>query len=369
MENNKLELIKLEIEKLKNKDFKFVFFVIDTQGNSSGSLAYIYNTAYTLHEMGYNVEMAYDAEIDEETGEDDFVGVGDWMGEKFANLPHINMVKNGIEASVSDFFIIPEIYAEIMKQTKINNVTCKRIVLSQNVDLISEFIAPGMGWGDYGIVDVITTTKKQASLINEMFPYTRINVVEPFINPVFRPKKNGLKDLRITLLTKDIRHVNKIVKEFIWKYPIYRWVAFEVVRGLSQEEVAEKVRDSAFSVWVDNETDFGYSLLEAIESDNLVIAKIPNSIPEVFLDEEGQLINCALWVNDMNDIHRTMASAIKWWMEDVEIPELEEGRKLVAGKFKKEDFKANVKKVYEHYVDSRIKEIESLVNNLNKEEK
>ena len=52
----------------------------DTKGNASGSLAYIYELASGLQDMGYNVGMLH--------SEEDFVGVNEWLGEKYAELPH-----------------------------------------------------------------------------------------------------------------------------------------------------------------------------------------------------------------------------------------------------------------------------------------
>ena len=64
--------LKKELKKLEEKKFKIMFFIYDTKGVPSGSLTYIYQTAYTLKELGYNVQMLHT--------EKDFVGVGEWLG-------------------------------------------------------------------------------------------------------------------------------------------------------------------------------------------------------------------------------------------------------------------------------------------------
>ena len=63
--------IKDEIDKIDKKTNTIYFFVIDTKGNPSGSLSYIYNLALILSKNGYNIGMLY--QEDEE-----FVGVKDW---------------------------------------------------------------------------------------------------------------------------------------------------------------------------------------------------------------------------------------------------------------------------------------------------
>ena len=40
-----IERIKEQIAKIENKDFTFYFYVVDTKGNPSGSLGYIYDIA------------------------------------------------------------------------------------------------------------------------------------------------------------------------------------------------------------------------------------------------------------------------------------------------------------------------------------
>ena len=62
--------------------------------------------------------------------EKDFIGVGDWLGEEYANLPHANVEKENVSISASDFLFIPEIFANVMMQTK--KLPCKRVILVQN---------------------------------------------------------------------------------------------------------------------------------------------------------------------------------------------------------------------------------------------
>ena len=75
-----IENIEKEISKIDKKENRIFFFVIDTKGVPSGSLEYIYNLALILKEEGYNVSMLHT--------EEEFVGVGAWLDERYANLPH-----------------------------------------------------------------------------------------------------------------------------------------------------------------------------------------------------------------------------------------------------------------------------------------
>lgn len=310
-ENKQLEVVnklEKELEKLNNKEFKVCFFIIDSKGNPSGSLGYIYETAFQLKEMGYNVQMLHQ--------DKEFVGVGEWLGEKYSSLPHANIESDNVDISPADFLIIPEIFSNVMSQTK--KLPCKRIALLQNFDYLTEFIPVGATWADLNIYDVITTTAEQEKMIKEVFPYVRTNIVRPSISPCFRdgvePKK-----LIINIVAKEQSDVNKIVKPFYWKAPIYKWVSFRELRGLSREDFANALREAAITVWVDTDTNFGYTPIEAMKSGNIVIGKIPEIIPEWMLDGDNFKDN-GLWFNDMRDVHRLIASVVKSWIYD-EIPD------------------------------------------------
>lgn len=230
--------IEEEIAKIDKKENTIYFFVIDTKGNPSGSLEYIYNLALILNDNGYNVSMLYQ--------EEEFVGVKDWLGEKYANLNHIDVTKGELGISPSDLLFIPEIFSNIMSQTK--NLPCKRIAILQNYDFVLEQMPFSAQWGDYGIMEAITNTKVNSELIKDIFPYIKTNVIEPYISPIFgttlAPKK-----MIINIVSRDQRNINRIVKPFYWKFPIYKWVSFRDLRGLSKEDFAAALRESAITIW------------------------------------------------------------------------------------------------------------------------
>ena len=86
--------IEKEISKIDKKENRIYFFVIDSKGHPSGSLEYIYNLALILKEEGYDVSMLHT--------EEEFVGVGAWLDERYANLPHYNVNKGEVGTSPSD---------------------------------------------------------------------------------------------------------------------------------------------------------------------------------------------------------------------------------------------------------------------------
>lgn len=323
MDNEKkalmIERIKEQIEKIDNKDFSFYFYVADTKGNASGSLAYIYEIASGLQDMGYNVGMLH--------SEEDFVGVGEWLGENYAELPHYNIERNKIDISPSDFLFIPEVYTNVMTATR--NLPCQRVGILQSFDKLVELIPFGAGWGDLGVFKAITTTETNAKRLNQYFPYVDAKVVKPKISSVFN-KTDDLKKLIVNVVTRDQSDINKIVKPFFWQYPMYQWVAFRELRGLSREEMAKSLQEAAFTIWVDNTTDFGYLPLEAMKCGSIVVGQVPSVTPEWMMAGEN-LTNAGIWVDNIASIPSVLASVIRTWTLD-RIPGeiLEEADKLVA---------------------------------------
>lgn len=312
MDKEKVELMKLrireQIDKIDNKDFSLYFYVIDTKGVPSGSLSYIYDIALGLKEMGYKVGMMH--------SEEDFVGVEEWLGKEYAELPHYNVEKGSVDVSPSDFLFIPEVYSNVMTATR--NLPCQRVAILQSFDKLTEFIPFGATWGDLGIFKAITTSDTNAKRLNTYFPFVKTGVIKPKISNVFNRTDGKQKKLMVNLVTREPGDVNKIVKPFFWQYPLYRWVAFRDLRGMSRSDFAEALRDAAITVWVDDTTDFGYTPLEAMKSGSLVIGKVPSAVPE-WMMTDNTLTNSGIWVDDFVTLPSILASVIRTWTMD-EIP-------------------------------------------------
>ena len=368
MEENKikaLEKVREEISKIDKKESNVFFFVLDTKGVASGSLEYIYKLAMIAANDGYKVGMLYQLEKN-----DEFVGVQEWLGEKYANLPHYNVSKDEVEITPSDVVFIPEIFSTVMNQTK--KLPCKRIAILQNYDYMLEQMPFAAQWGDFGILDCLTNTNYNAELIKDIFPYVRTTVVTPYIDKIFgstiEPKK-----MVINIVARDQSDINKIIKPFYWKYPTFKWVSFRDLRGFSKEGFANALRDAAATIWVDVDTSFGYSALEAMKSGSIVIAKIPNT-PLEWMDSDEKdstsLRNCCVWFDNFNHVHRQIASVVRSWITDNVPEEIAEEAKKVSNIYTeertKEEFSTYINKVFE----ARKSELEALIKSVeNKENK
>jgi hypothetical protein len=366
MEDRKLkalEKVREEISKIDKKESNIFFFVLDTKGVASGSLEYIYKLAKIAENDGYNVGMLYQLEKN-----DEFVGVKEWLGDEYANIPHYNVSKDEVDITPSDVVFIPEIFSTVMNQTK--KLPCKRIAILQNYNYLLEQMPFAAQWGDFGIIDCITNTEYNSELIKDIFPYVRTTVVTPYIDKMFgttiEPKK-----MVINIVAKDQSDINKIIKPFYWKYPTFKWVSFRDLRGFPKEGFANALRDAAATIWVDTDTSFGYSAIEAMKSGSIVIAKIPNA-PLKWMDSDDEnstsLRNCCVWFDDFNNVHRQIASVVRAWITDNVPAEIAEEAKKVSNMYTEETTKKEFLGYLTRVFEARKMELEALIKSVENNE-
>jgi len=350
-----IENINKEIAKIDKKENRVFFFVIDTKGVPSGSLEYIYNLALIAKEDGYDVSMLHT--------EEEFVGVGAWLGEEYTNLPHYNVNKGEVGTSPSDVLFIPEIYSQVMNQTK--NLPCKRVVILQNYDYVVEQMPYAAQWGDFGIMEGITNSNYQAAELTEAFPYVKLTKVNPYISKIFGstipPKK-----MVINVISKDQSDIKRIVKPFYWKYPYFKWVSFKELRNLSKEDFATALREGAITIVVDESASVMYSALEAMKSGSITMVKVPNTSLDWADGEE--LPNCCVWFNDYDTLHKQLASVVRSWITDKVPPVLAEEAKKTLGNYNREKTKKEFIDYVTSVLERRKKEMEELLTQVKKQE-
>jgi hypothetical protein len=358
MENNFKENAEKLIQKLNDKNFGFYFFTLDTKGNPSGGVANIYQHAKLLTDLGYKAYILHE--------EIEYQGVGDWLGEEYANLPHVAIKAQDHEITNSDFIIIPEIFANVMEQWK--QIPAKKIVLSQAYDYILELLNIGATWGQYGINEVITTSEVQANYIKTLFPGVNTNIVPVSIPEYFKTSDKPKKPI-VSICTRDQKDALKIVKAFYLQYPMYKWITFRELRGIPKKQFAKALGESCLSVWVDEIAGFGTFPLESMECDTPVIGIIPKMIPEWMeeKDEEGNMIgvkNNGVWTNTTLSIPDLIAQYLKVWFEDSVPEDLINTMKESKGKYTEENQKLKIEEVYSGIVEKRINEINALAENI-----
>ena len=376
-EKEVIKRINNSIKIIEDNKFTLYFFVIDSKNIPNSTLSYIYEMAKTLHDDGFNVKMLYQLENEYTEGElysikkneeeidysRVFVGVKEWMGEEYAAIPHMNIAVEEWSVQPSDFLFIPEALSGLMFETYKHKLPCKRDVIMNDYNHVTEFIPLGVEWKNYGIYDVITTTNKQAELIKTVFPYVEVSVIPPVIPDMFR-KPLRPKKLVVNIIAKEQEDINRIIKPFYWKYPMYKFITFRELKNLPMEEYARRLSDGAITIWVDKNTSFGRSALEAMRCDNIVIGKIPEDIPEWMIDVEGNLKNNGIWTYNIKEIPDLLAKTIGSWMRN-EIPDtiLEEMNETNK-KYIQSEWEQNVIDTFDKLIEKQIEMYKEIKNNI-----
>ena len=368
-EKTKLEQVKDLLTKVENKDFGLYFFTLDTKGNPTAGIANIYEHVKMLTELGYNAHILHEKNDYALRGNEETSGLVDWLGEEYGELPHVSIESQTLNIKPEDFIIIPEIFSNVMDQVK--NFPCKKIVLSQSYDYLLELLPIGRRWTDYGFNDVITTSEKQAKFIKSLFPSIKTSVIPVGIPEYFKDSDKP-KTPVVSILTREQGHAAKIAKMFYLQNPMYKWITFKELRGLTRENFANELSKSCVAVWLDDAAGFGTFPLEAIQANTPVIGKIPNMVPEWMetVDENGvsSIKNNGIWTNTHLNIPELIATYLKLWLEDSVPQELLDGMAETKDTYTMSNQKEVLKDVYESLISDRMDEIKGLIKTIEAEE-
>ena len=101
------EQISQILSKIDNKDFSFYFFTLDTLGNPVAGVANIYEHVKVLNELGYRAYIMHEKNDYKVRGDENGMGINDWLGEEYASLPHISIEGQQLSVNPTDYIIIP----------------------------------------------------------------------------------------------------------------------------------------------------------------------------------------------------------------------------------------------------------------------
>ena len=308
MSTENYEKLERSVNNMKEKLSRIYFMVQDTKGNAKASIKYIYHMALTLKNNGYNAIILHE--------KPEYFGVSSWLGEEYiTKLEHRSIDGTSLEISPDDLIIIPEIYGFIMEQ--ITKLPCGKIVLSQAFDHVFETLQPGQSWPQLGFYKCITTSNKQKELIESVIRNVSVDVVEPFISEEFQKNKFPPKTI-VNIHTRDHRDTTNLIKIFYIKFPQYRWITFRDLRGLTEPEFAEAMKDSFISIWIDQTSSYCTFPLESMKMGIPVLGLVPDIAPSWMTEDNG------LWLNNKTLIVDVLSDFIQNWLEDNVNPQIYE---------------------------------------------
>ena len=225
---------------------------------------------------------------------------------------------------------------------------------------------------DLRIKDVITTTTVQEGIVKSYFPSINTHIVSPSIKKMFR-KPTQPQKLVVNVVARNQEDLNKIMKPFYWKYPVYKWVSFRDLRGLSQDVFCEALREGAITIWIDEDSNFGYAALEAMRSDSILLAKLPKTLSDwnVEKNEAGDIVptDACVWFDHIDRVPDILASVVRTWTLDKVPAEVYEKQHKLDDVYTPERQEMEIENVYEHSIfERRIKEFEIVLDNIKNKE-
>ena len=345
MENSLEEKVKQSIQTLRDKQARIYLLVQDTKGNARASVRFMYQMGKTLKDNGFNPIILHEKV--------DYAGVVAWLDESYMELPHKAIEGQNLEISPEDFLVIPEVFGYIMDQVK--QLPCAKIVLTQSYSYMLETLQPGQTWSQFGFMKCITTNNKQKEYIEKVMRSCSFDILEPYISEVFTPKLLPAMPI-IGIHTKDQSDAVNLIKTFYLRFPQYRWFTFRDLRGLSEVEFANSLKDCFVSVWVDNESGFGTFPLESMKSNVPVIGKVPD-LPPTWMNEDN-----GIWITDHTLLADVISDFIQNWLEDNIKPELYDEMKKTSEQFSdKQKFESSVVSLFENYLNTRADAFEQQI--------
>jgi hypothetical protein len=349
MTPEQIQKLENSIKNIKDKKSRIYLLVQDTKGNAKASTSYVYHLGMSLLNEGYNPIMLHE--------KSDYVGVSEWLGAEFMEkLPHRAIEGQNLEVAPEDFIIIPELFGFVMPQ--ITKLPCGKVVLCQSYDHILETLQPGQTWGQLGFYKCITTSEKQKEQIEGIMRNTSFDILTPFISDNFTPSKYPAKPL-IAIHSRDQRDTATFIKSFYIKFPQYRWVTFRDMRGLSEKEFANVLKDCFLSVWIDETSGYGTFPLESMKCGVPVLGLVPNLVPQWMNEDNG------LWINNKLQLVDFTSDFLQNWLEDNVSEKITEGMKKTISELPtKEDFYKNSVSIFEKFINTRLTSFEEQLNKL-----
>ena len=346
MENQLQEKVKQSIKILRDKQARIYFLVQDTKGNAKASVRLIYQMAKTLKDNGFNPIILHEKA--------DYAGVVAWLDDEYMSIPHRAIEGQNLEISPEDFLVIPEIFGYVMDQVK--QLPCAKIVLTQQYAHMLETLQPGQTWNQFGFLKCITTSSKQKEYIERVMRQISFDIIDPLISEEFTPKSTPAMPI-IGVHSKEQSDAINLIKTFYLKFPQYRWFTFRDLRGLSEKEFANSLRDCFLSVWIDDHSGFGTFPLESMKSNVPVIGKVPNLSPDWMSEENG------IWVTDQTLLPDLVADYAQNWLEDNIDPQIFEKMKETVERYTdKQKFESSIVSLFDGYLTARADAFETQIS-------
>jgi hypothetical protein len=357
-EQEKIEKIKSSLDRLINKKSKFLFCVPESQ-SPSASVYEIYFHATVVKSMGYDVYILVE--------KGDYV-VPTWIEKELTQFKHIPMSDPKLTVGPEDIMIIPEVYSNVMEQTK--NLPCQRIGLLQSVDYMINSLIPGTDWKSFNINDVITTSETLKEWLETFYGIGKFNIKSYNVGiPDYFERSDVPQKPVVSVVGRNANEISKLVKLFFSKYPQYSWVTFDPMltkskppQQMRRVDFAKRLQGNFAAVWIDRIASLGTFPLECMKSGVIPICLKPDITPEYILErtsgDTGSVVKIAegagVWTDNFYDLPVLIGEVLVKFLDDAISPDLYASMEKLSEKYNQENSQKQLTEIYQGFVDARL---------------
>jgi hypothetical protein len=355
-ELEKIEKIKVSLAKITNKKSKFLFCIPESQ-SPTASVYELYFHATVVKNMGYEVIIMVE--------KGDYVPPI-WVEKELTNHKHVSMADPKLTVGPEDVMVIPDIYSNVMEQTK--KLPCVRIGFLQSADYMTSALIPGTDWTSFNIQDVITTSPVLKEWLETFYGKGKYNIRTYNIGiPDYFEKSDVPQKPIISVIGRNANEISKLVKLFFAKYPQYSWITFDPMltkskppQAMRRVDFAKRLQGNFAAVWVDRISSFGTFPLECMKAGVIPICLKPDIMPEYMIerDEKGvatKIVEGAgIWTENFYDLPVLIGEVLVKFLDDAIKPELYESMSNVASKYSQEASEKRLNEIYSEIVNQRI---------------
>ena len=356
-ELEKIAKIKTSLDNIVSKKSKFLFCVPESQ-SPVASVYEIYFHATVVKNMGYNVLILVE--------KGDYV-IPTWIEKELTQFKHIAMSDPKLMVGPEDIMIIPEVYSNVMEQTK--NLPCIRIGLLQSVDYMVNSLIPGTDWAAFNIHDVITTSTTLKEWLETFYGQGKFNIKTYNIGiPDYFEKSKVPQKPIISVIGRNANEISKLVKLFFAKYPQYSWLTFDPMvtkskppQPMRRVDFAKRLQGNFAGVWIDRIASFGTFPLECMKSGVVPICLKPDIMPEYMIerDADGKGVKivegAGVWTENYYDLPVLIGEVLVKFLDDNISPDLYTSMDVVASKYSQENAEKQLSEIYLGFIEQRIK--------------
>lgn len=381
--------IKDVVNKLTNKEYS-IYIYCPAMNNPSGGISVLFKHAQVLKNAGYNVTVVYEPQQNsraslEATNKARLKGAKEpviifdkfnpsWLGNLKEDI-NLRCLADGtlnysdgtnetfetLLMNPQDLMIIPEGFPNIMENTA--NLPCKRVVFAQSWYYVLSGLKVGQKWQHFGIKDVISISDGITEYLNTVMPGLSIkNYKQSIDRTLFNtPEKKSDKAPMISYMPgrgpESQMKTNAVIRTFYEFFPNYRWIRVNALQGLTKEDFAQQLKNSAFVLYTDEIAGFGTLPLEAMACGTHVVGYAPFGSKEYINENNG------FWANngDVFQLAELMGMALDRYFDGtLDNPEVTQNYEQTLSEYTTEKEVESVLNIYKKYEDERIAEFKNI---------